>query len=182
MKLSFFLLTLIFVFLTILVESISFTLQLMGQKLTKWLGKKAFTIHMIVIGFFWIATFCLFVFLQFERHPLFHTSTVLKFTGLVMLISGLILAIWAFRLLGVRRSFGLNFFEDNVPVLKKSLYKYIHNPEDYGLWIALIGLAIFTRSIYNLAIAAEFIIIMIPHIILESKPLKSKIESSLDEN
>jgi hypothetical protein len=37
--------------------------------------------------------------------------------------------------------------------------------------MALVGFAIFTRSIYNLVIAVEFIIIMIPHIILENKPL-----------
>lgn len=45
------------------------------------------------------------------------------------------------------------------------------NPEDCGLWIALIGFAIFTGSIYILVIAVEFIIVMIPHIMLENKPL-----------
>ena len=89
-----------------------------------------------------------------------------------MLFSGMILAFWAFRLLGLKRSLCLNFFEENVPIVKESLYNYIKNPLDYGLWIALIGFAIFSGSIYNLAIAVEFIIIMIPHIMLENKPLK----------
>jgi len=167
-----FILTIIFVFLTIFVESINLILQLKGRRLTKWFGKNAFNIHMIVTEIFWVITFCLIVILQFEEHPLFHNSIVLKYIGLILLISGIILASWAFRLLGLKRSLCLNFFEENVPIVKKSLYKYIKNPEDYGLWIALIGFASFTGSIYNLVIAVEFIIIMIPHIMLESKPLK----------
>jgi len=167
-----FILTIIFVFLTILVESINLVFQLKGRRLTKMFGKNAFTIHMILTGIFWAITFCLIVILQFEEHPLFHNSTVLRYIGLILLIAGIILASWAFRLLGLKRSLCLNFFEENVPVVKKSLYKYIKNPVDFGLWIALIGFAIFTGSIYNLAIAVEFIIIMIPHIMLENKPLK----------
>ncbi len=167
-----FVLTTIFVFLTILVESINLVLQLKGRRLTKWFGKNAFNIHMISTGIFWVITFCLIVILQFEEHPLFHNSIILRYIGLILLLSGIILALWAFRLLGLKRSLCLNFFEENVPVANESLYKYIKNPEDYGLWIALIGLAVFTGSLYNLAIAVEFIIIMIPHITLESIPLK----------
>ena len=37
---------------------------------------------------------------------------------------------------------------------------------------SLIGFALFTRSIYNLIIGIEFIVIMIPHIMLENVPLK----------
>ena len=167
-----FILTIIFVFLTIFVESINLILQLKGRKLTKWFGKNAFNIHMIFTGIFWVITFCMIVILQFEERPLFHNSIVLKYIGLILLISGIILASWAFGLLGLKRSLCLNFFEENVPIAKKSLYKYIKNPEDYGFWIALIGFASFTGSIYNLVIAVEFIIIMIPHIMLENIPLK----------
>lgn len=166
-----FLLTLIFAFLAIFVESANLILQLNGRKLTKWFGKNAFSVHMITTGFFWVITFCLIVILQFEDHPVFHSSTVLKYVGLILLISGLILACWAFRLLGLKRALCLNFFQENVPVARESLYKYIKNPADYGLWMALVGFAIFTGSVYNLTIAVEFIIIMIPHIILENKPL-----------
>jgi len=164
-------LTVIFAFLAIFVESANLILQLKGRRLTKWFGKNAFSIHMITTGIFWAITFCLIVILQFENHPLFHSSIVLKYVGLILLISGLILACWAFRLLGFKRALCLNFFEENVPVVKESLYKYIKNPADYGLWIAIVGFAIFTGSVYNLAIAIEFIIIMIPHIVLENKPL-----------
>jgi len=81
------------------------------------------------------------------------------------------LVFWAFRLLGLKRALCLNFFQENVPVIRKSLYKCIKNPLDYGIWMVLVGFAIFTGSVYNLAIAIEFIIIMIPHIVLENKPL-----------
>ncbi len=168
-----FILTTLFVFLTILVESISLVLQLKGRRLTKWFGRNAFNIHMLFTVFFWAITSCLIVILQFEEHPLFHNNVVLRYTGLILLFSGMILASWAFRLLGLKRSLCLNFFEENVPIVKESVYNYIKNPLDYGLWIALIGFAIFTGTIYNLAIAVEFIIIMIPHIMLENKPLKN---------
>ena len=167
-----FILTIIFVFLTIFIESTNLILQLKGRRLTKWFGKNAFNIHMIFTVFFWMITFCLIVILQFEEHPLFHNSIILRYIGLILLFSGMILAFWAFRLLGLKRSLCLNFFEENVPIVNESLYNYIKNPLDYGLWIALIGFAIFSGSIYNLAIAVEFIIIMIPHIMLENKPLK----------
>jgi len=75
---SIFILTTIFVFLTILVESINLILQLKGRKLTKWFGENAFNIHMISTGIFWMITFCLFVILQFEEHPLFHNSIILN--------------------------------------------------------------------------------------------------------
>lgn len=167
-----FLLTSIFILLTILLESINLFLQLRGKKLTLWFGKNAFKFHILVIGSFWLITFCLIVLLQFEKHPLFHHSNILKYAGLILLLTGIILASWGFSLLGLKRSLCLNFFQEDVPVVKSSLYKYVENPEDYGLWTALIGLALFTGSVYNLAIALEFIIIMIPHMMLENIPLK----------
>ena len=89
-----------------------------------------------------------------------------------MMISGLIVSIWALMLLGLKRSLCLNFFEEDVPMVEKSLYKYCENPMDYGFWIALVGFALFTGSIYNLIVAAEFIILMIPHLMFENIPLK----------
>jgi len=168
---SIFILTSVFVLLTILVESVNLILQLKGKKLSKWLGENAFGVHMTITGLLWLSTFCLIFALQFEQHPQFHESMILKYIGLVLLISGSILAICAFKLLGLKRALCLNFFEENVPIVKESLYKYIQNPLDYGFWMALVGFAIFTQSIYNLAVAVEFIIIMIPHIMLENKPL-----------
>ena len=167
-----FLLTLIFAFLAIFVESVSLILQLKGRRLSKWFGRNAFRIHMITTSTFWVITFCLIVYLQFFKHPLFHHSIILKYTGLILLIVSAIIAFWASKLLGLKRALCLNFFEDNVPEVTDSLYKFVKNPLDYGIWMALVGFAIFTRSVYNLIIAVEFIIIMIPHMILENKILK----------
>ncbi len=92
--------------------------------------------------------------------------------GVVLLVSGLIMSVWGFMLLGIKRSFGLNFFEEDVPIVKKSLYKFIKNPEDYGFWMALIGFALFTHSLPNLVVALEFIILQIPHMHIENIPMK----------
>lgn len=92
-----------------------------------------------------------------------------------MMVAGLCVSVWALMLLGLKRSLCLNFFEDDVPMVKKSLYKYCENPMDYGYWVALIGFALFTGSIYNVVIAAEFIILMIPHMMLENVPLTKRV-------
>jgi protein-S-isoprenylcysteine O-methyltransferase Ste14 len=168
-----FIVTLIFVFLTISVESVNFILQWKGKKLTRWLGQNAFKYHAVATGLLWAITFCLMVALQFKRHPLFHQSIILKHLGLILLIGGAVLALWGFKLLGWKRSLGLNFFEENVPGVKESIYKYVKNPEDYGLWMILLGFALLTRSTYNLVIGVEFIVLMIPHIMLESRPLRN---------
>ncbi len=167
-------LTLASVFLAVSVESLIFVLQLKGRKFSQWFGKNAFRVHMVITGFFWTVSFCLILFLQFKKHPFFHNSAVLKYAGLIVLVSGLTISIWGFRLLGVKRSFGLNFFEDSVPVVKKSLYKTIKNPEEYGFWMAVLGFALFTQSLYNLVIALEFIILQIPHMFVENIPLKKQ--------
>lgn len=167
-----FIVTFVFVLLTISVESANFILQWKGKKLTRWLGQNAFRYHALTTGLFWAITFCLMIALQFARHPLFHLSVILRHLGLILLIGGAVLASWGFKLLGLKRSLGLNFFEENVPVVQESIYKYVKNPEDYGLWMILLGFALLTRSSYNLAIAVEFIVIMIPHIMLEGVPLR----------
>lgn len=169
-----FVLTLASVFLAVSVESLIFILQLKGQKFSHRFGKNAFRVHTVITGFFWALSFCLILLLQFKKHPHFHNSIVLKYTGLIVLISGMVIAIWGFCLLGVKRSFGLNFFEKNVPIVRKSLYKTIQNPEQYGFWMAVLGFALFTQSLVNLVIAFEFIILMIPHMCVENIPLKKQ--------
>ncbi len=170
-----FILALVFIFLTIFVEFVNLVLQLKGRKLTRWFGKHAFHVHMIITLMLWTITFCLIAILQFRGHPQFHNSIVLRYIGMFMIVSGLIVSVWALMLLGLKKSLCLNFFEEDVPMVKKSLYRYCENPMDYGYWIALIGFALFTGSIYNLVIAAEFIIVMIPHMMLENIPLKKQI-------
>jgi protein-S-isoprenylcysteine O-methyltransferase Ste14 len=92
--------------------------------------------------------------------------------GLVLLACGIVMGGWAFKLLGLKRSLCLNFFEENVPIVKHPLYKYVKNPEDYGFLTILFGFALFTRSFYNLIIAIEFMVLLIPHMKLENKPIK----------
>lgn len=130
---------------------------------------------MIVVGFFWGLSFILIVLLQFGNNPRFHNANILRWSGLILLVTGLAVAIWGFMVLGIKRSFGLNFFKENVPIVKDSIYKFVKNPEDYGLWTALAGFALFSRSSLNLAITIEFIILMIPHLMIENIPLKKPI-------
>jgi protein-S-isoprenylcysteine O-methyltransferase Ste14 len=166
-----FILSVACVFFTIFGESVNLILQLKGKKLTKWFGKHAFPIHMVITGGLWIITFILILFLQTEDHPVFHEDIVLQYTGLILIILGGAVALWAFSILGLKRALCLNFFEEDVPVVTGGPYMYFSNPLDYGLWIALIGFALFTGSFYNLVIAIEFIVVMIPHVMLENSIL-----------
>ncbi|MBU7030380.1 MAG: hypothetical protein HXS48_25840 [Theionarchaea archaeon] len=163
-----FVLALIFVFLTIFGESVNLILQLKGRKLTKWFGSRAFTIHMIITGGLWIITFTVILLLQMEDHPAFHERIVLQYVGLILFIGGGAAALWAFNVLGLNRALCLNFFEEGVPAAAEGPYRYLSNPMDYGFWTALIGFALLTGSLYNLVIAAEFILVMIPHVMLEN--------------
>jgi protein-S-isoprenylcysteine O-methyltransferase Ste14 len=176
-----FILTLIFAFLTIFGESVSLILQLRGRKMTQWLGARAFTAHMMVTGTLWIASFALFLLLQREDHPLFHESTALRYSGIVLFLGGGAIALWAFLILGLKRSLCLNFFEENVPVVRRGPYQYLANPLDYGLWIALIGIALMTGSWYNLIISLEVILIMIPHMLLENMRIQEKKQTLINE-
>jgi protein-S-isoprenylcysteine O-methyltransferase Ste14 len=166
-----FILTLIFVFLTIFGESVNLMLQLKGRKLTKWFGSRAFTIHAAITGGLWAITFIIIILLQMEDHPAFHEHTVLQCTGLVLFIGGGAVALWAFKVLGLNRALCLNFFEEGVSVATEGPYMYFSNPLDYGLWTALMGFALLTGSLYNLVVAVEFILVMIPHVMLENTAL-----------
>lgn len=163
--------TIIFVFLTIFIETVFLILQIWDNRITKWFGKRAFAVHATVTILLWIIAFAFIALLQLEKHPLFHNSVLLKHLGMVLFAVGLIIAIWGLFLIGPKRALCVNFYEDNVPVVTTSLYKYIKNPIDMGFWTALIGFALFTKSTYNLIIAIEFILIMIPHAKIENIPL-----------
>jgi protein-S-isoprenylcysteine O-methyltransferase Ste14 len=163
-----FIFTLVFVFLTISGESVNLILQLRGRKITKWFSPYAFTIHMVITGGLWIITFIVILLLQMEDHPTFHEHIVLQYIGLILLIGGGAVALWAFNVLGLKRALCLNFFEEGVPAATEGPYMYLSNPMDYGLWTALIGFALLTGSLYNLVIAVEFILVMIPHVMLEN--------------
>jgi len=173
-----FFITLISVFLTIHIESFFLILQIKGQYLSKWFGKYAFLFHAAVTINLWIITFILIFFLQLQPHPRFHTHLLLRSAGFFICLAGIIIAIWGFSLLGLKRALCINFYKQDVPLVKHSIYTYIKNPLDTGLWTALFGFALFTGSLYNLIIAAEFVLVMIPHIWLENKPLIKKIKKS----
>lgn len=172
-----FLSTLIAVFFMVLAESVNLILQLRGKFLTKWFGKRAFDFNKYITVSLWSLTFLLYIVLQFKEHPLFHSTPLLKYVGLAVGLPGLGVSVWGYKILGSRPSLCLNFFEEDTAVVHHFLYRYVKHPEDFGLWTALFGYAFFTASLWNLIIAAEFVLVMTPHIYLESIPLKRKREA-----
>jgi hypothetical protein len=111
-----FILTTIFIALTIVVEAILLSLQWNDRRLTRWLGTHAFIFFAFVVLTLWFFLLYLLICLQYEEHPLFHTSAFVQHVGLVLFFAGIILAAWSFSLLGVKRALCINFFVDNVPL------------------------------------------------------------------
>jgi protein-S-isoprenylcysteine O-methyltransferase Ste14 len=166
-----FTLTIICIFLSIAVESAGLALQLKGRVLTRMFGVRAFYICAVPTLFFWTLSFICIAALQFFPSPCFHHSNLLAWAGAVLIFAGLALSIRAYALLGLRRSLCINFFDNNVARVRHSIYRHMRNPMDTGFWIALIGFALATRSWHNAVIAAEYILLMIPHSYLENIPL-----------
>ncbi|MFW6134643.1 MAG: methyltransferase [Elusimicrobiota bacterium] len=168
-----FILTAVLVFLSIAVESLSLLFQLSNKRLTKWFKDNDFNVHAGITVLFWTGMTVSFVFLQFKQHPDFYSQIIfLRIIGLWLLTAGLVISVWGFLMLGLKRSLGINFFRADVPIVNKSIYKYMNNPETIGLCTALFGFALFTGSVYNLIIAIEFTVLMIPHTKLENIPVK----------
>jgi protein-S-isoprenylcysteine O-methyltransferase Ste14 len=169
---SIFLFTIISVLLTINVETAFFVLQLKGKIMEKKFGKRAFTIHAVVTSILWTLS-SLFIFLLYlEPQITFSDSIAVVIVGILILAVGMVIAICGFKALGLKRSLGVNFYQEEVGEIHASIYKYIKNPEDIGFWLLLIGFTMFTQSLYYLIIALEFIILMIPHEMVENLKLK----------
>ncbi len=169
-----FIITAAAVFTAIAVETLLLYLEYKGKRLTAWFGKKGFTIHAVTTVFLWALAGVMFLILQFEPHPEFHNIAFLKAAGGIIALAGFAVSLWAFYLMGAKRSLGINFFREEVPVEERGIYRYLSNPEAAGLCWGFAGIALFTGSIYNLIIALEIIAIMIPHTIFENLPLKNK--------
>jgi protein-S-isoprenylcysteine O-methyltransferase Ste14 len=167
-----FFLTLIFIFLSIFVETIFLILQLKGNYMTKYFGERAFAIHAITTLLLWCIAAFFIVLLQLEPHPIFHEIIALTIVGIILLIIGGVISSWGYIILGLKRSLCLNFYKEDVPIEEHKLFKYIKHPQDYGFWTLLAGFALFTGSIYNLIIFIEYVVIMVPHNLIESRPLK----------
>ena len=98
---------------------------------------------------------------------------MIQILGGVMIGGGLTISTWGYSILGLDRSLGINFYRDDIESVDHSLYKFIKNPEEIGLLFMLFGFSLLTKSWYNLIIALEFTILMIPHQRIENLPLKN---------
>jgi protein-S-isoprenylcysteine O-methyltransferase Ste14 len=114
----------------------------------------------------------MFLYLQTTKHVRFCCCDFIKYSGIIPIVAGAVLSTWAFLILGTDRSSQVNFFVENVPVVKRSVYKYLKNPQYLGLWLMLAGVTLFTESVYNLVITVEFILLMAPLAWLENRMLQ----------
>ena len=67
----------------------------------------------------------MFLYLQTTKHVRFCCCDFIKYSGIIPIVAGAVLSTWAFLILGTDRSSQVNFFVENVPVVKRSVYKYL---------------------------------------------------------
>ncbi len=172
--------TLLILCATILIESILLYVQLKGRKITKMFGRSGFKVHVAVTCSLWALFLAALFLLQFQENQHFHSNVLLSYFGLVVSLNGLCLAGWGFSALGLKRSLCINFYRPNIEVVDRSIYKHLYHPEDIGFFLMLLGLALFTSSFANLFLALLFVLLIIPHAVIENRPLKRKIKVEED--
>ena len=167
-----FILTTILIFLAIFIEAAFLYSQWKTQWLTRKFGDKAFKIHSAITETLWTVASVGMIITLFAPNPHFHTSTIASVIGWILFGGGMVVATLGFKELGLERSLGINFFEEDVEIVESGIYKYISEPEEYGFWVMMAGFALGTASWYVLIYAIEFVVLMIPHQKIENLPLK----------
>jgi len=111
--------------------------------------------------------------MQFYEQLSFHNYTFIKISGFLLTAVGLITAITGCKQLGLKRSLCINFYYNDVSLIKTPLYKHISHPQDYGLITALTGMALATGYTFDLFIAGLVTVLLLPHQYLENIPLQN---------
>lgn len=171
---STFISTLILIFLAVSIEALLLYLQWKKRWLSERFGDNAFKVHSVITLSFWAAASIGIIVTLFEPNPVFHEIQCLGIAGWILFGVGMNVATLGFKELGLERSLGINFFNEDVNVVSSGIYEYTSNPEEYGFWIMMLGFALGTGSCYILAYAIEFIVLMIPNHKIENLPLEQE--------
>lgn len=170
---SLFIFTFLMIYLTIAVEDFLLLSEHHNKKITQIFGKNAFLVHKIITEIFWIGATIGILSTTLQDYPTFHSLELLSILGWICMIIGLTLATLGYKELGMDRSAGVNFYNDDPKyhqVITSGIYRYMKHPEEHGFWLIMIGFAIGTYSSYNLVFAFEFILLMINHQKIENLP------------
>jgi len=138
---------------------LSLKLQSRYQIYTIYFDKKAFTVHFIFTSLLWIVWLILFFILS-PNNPSIGLPFYNQFfvpMGIFTSMVGLILIIWSGCLLGLRRAWGIRYFEKNLKnkIERRGPYKYLNNPIYDGFVLYSLGKALTNNSFIYLLISLE---------------------------
>ena len=155
---NFVLFSIIFTIITFL-HYLSLYLQYRYRVYTIFFKKRDFFVHFIFTSLLWIIWILLF-FVFFPNDPNYNLpfyNQLFKPFGFIMSIFGLILIILSGYLLGLRRAWGIRYFEKNYKndIEKRGPYKYLNNPIYDGFILFFLGKALANNSIFYLLISLE---------------------------
>ena len=168
-----FLVTVITVFFSIFIECLLLYFQLKKQSLAKLFNERAFIVHRTTVTVLWVMIGGMLLALQSVKHPLFlRAGFPVECAGAALLLGGAAISTRAYLLLGAERSAHVNFFREGVPVVENSLYRYMKNPQYFGLGLMLAGGTLLTGSLFNLIITVEIILLLLPLGHIENMALK----------
>lgn len=126
---------------------------------TKHFGKHGFTVHGILTGILWLWLIRLFFWndVNFNINPLPFYTQFFKPIGMIIKILGIVLILWSGWMLGIKRMWGIRYFEKNYKnkIERSGPYKYLKNPIYLGFFLSFLGNALRSNSLYYFFIAAE---------------------------
>ena len=170
---SYLLVLMLFTFANLSYHIIILYFEYEKKVLTNLFHSKAFTVHSLISMALWSLNGLMVIALQFSDHPKFHNFPPMSIIGSIFFIVGVILGLLGYLTLGLVRSLHYNFFfKIEYKIIKKGIYKYLNNPQYVGLFLILLGYALYTDSLYNLIIFLEFFILVSILKYIEDKPLK----------
>lgn len=131
---------------------------------TKTFGRHGFIVHCLITGILWIGLLTAIVLTNKSSYPVLSifTSYLFKPFGLFISLAGVVLIFWSGRLLGLKRTWGIRFFDPAYQKIieKRGPYKFLINPIYDGLMLYFLGQTIATDSLFYLMLSCESFLLL----------------------
>jgi protein-S-isoprenylcysteine O-methyltransferase Ste14 len=136
------------------------------------------TLALLELGFFvcyWVVPYC-------DRHNVLvlPEADALRYTGLALFITGVVLRAWAFVYLGRFFSVFLTIQKGH-RLVTDNIYRYVRHPSYTGLLVRTIGWALVFRSLFGLAAWLGLLAFLIRRIRHEERVLVSEFGTQWEE-
>lgn len=131
---------------------------------TKTFGKYGFQIHCLITGILWVMMFASFIFADKSNYPNLSVFNYYLFKpiGLLLSLTGVILIFWSGSLLGLKRTWGIRFFDKNYKdtIEKRGPYKFLINPIYDGFFVYFLGKTLVNDSLFYLILSLESFLLL----------------------